>query len=75
MTNENGSIKNVTFLSTSSIPYTPKSRKKRSLSSENIIELMIVADKKMADYHGERLHNYIFTLMSIVRVFEIIVHT
>lgn len=75
VTGENGSIKNVTFLSTSSTPYTLKSRKKRSLSSENIIELMIVADKKMADYHGERLHNYIFTLMSIVRVFETIFHT
>lgn len=51
-------------------PYTPKSRKKRSLSSENVVELMIVADKKMADYHGEELHNYILTLMSIVIFFD-----
>lgn len=46
--------------------YTPNSRKKRSLSSEYIVELMIVADKKMADYHGAELHNYVLTLMSIV---------
>lgn len=56
------------FLSSTGVSqYTPNSRKKRSLSSEYIVELMVVADKKMADYHGAELHNYILTLMSIVR--------
>lgn len=63
---QNRLIENVKFSSSTGIPYTPKSRKKRSLSSEYIVELMVVADKKMADYHGEGLHNYILTLMSSV---------
>ncbi|VVC45349.1 Peptidase M12B, ADAM-TS,Metallopeptidase, catalytic domain,ADAM-TS Spacer 1,Peptidase M12B, partial [Cinara cedri] len=63
---QNGFIENDRFVSSTGIPYTPKSRKKRSSSSENIVELMVVADKKMADYHGDELHNYILTLMSIV---------
>lgn len=66
-TNQNRLIENDRYLSSTGIPYTPKSRKKRSLSSEYVVELMIVADKKMADYHGDALHNYILTLMSIVR--------
>lgn len=73
-TNQIRLTENNTALSTTTgIPYAPtqKSRKKRSLSSENVVELMIVADKKMADYHGDELHNYILTLMSIVRVFKI----
>lgn len=65
----NDFIEDDRFASSTGIPYTPKSRKKRSSSSENIVELMVVADKKMADYHGDELHNYILTLMSIVRVF------
>ncbi|XP_050542210.1 A disintegrin and metalloproteinase with thrombospondin motifs 20-like isoform X1 [Daktulosphaira vitifoliae] len=52
--------------STSEIPHTPKFRRKRSLSSEHIVELMVVADKKMSEYHGHELNNYILTLMSIV---------
>lgn len=52
-----------------SVPFVPKSRRrKRSLSAEHVVELMVVADKKMADYHGEQLHNYVLTLMSIVSV-------
>ncbi|XP_050424208.1 A disintegrin and metalloproteinase with thrombospondin motifs 9-like isoform X2 [Adelges cooleyi] len=63
LVSESGSI----VSSTTGIPgYTPKSRKKRSLSSEYIVEIMVVADRKMADYHGNELHNYILTLMSIV---------
>ncbi|XP_073974376.1 ADAM metallopeptidase with thrombospondin type 1 motif A isoform X2 [Rhodnius prolixus] len=42
------------------------SRKRRSLSEEYIIELMIVADKKMKDYHGSGLISYVLTLMSTV---------
>jgi hypothetical protein len=45
--------------------YTPK-RKKRSYSQEYFIEIMVVADKKMAEYHGDGLYHYILTLMSIV---------
>jgi len=45
-----------------------KYRKKRSLTSEYVVELMVVADKKMAEYHGKELHNYVLTLMSIVSV-------
>lgn len=77
-TNQNRLTENNTVLDTSTgVPYTPttKSRKKRSLSSENIVELMVVADKKMADYHGDELHNYILTLMSIVRVFLIFIYS
>lgn len=64
--NANSSTESDRFVGSNGIPFTPKSRKKRSLSSENVVELMIVADKKMADYHGEELHSYILTLMSIV---------
>lgn len=63
---QNRLIENVRFSSSTGIPYTPKSRKKRSLSLEHVVELMVVADKKMADYHGDGLHNYILTLMSSV---------
>lgn len=68
--NQSRLIENNRFSTSTGIPYTPKSRKKRSSSSEYVVELMIVADKKMAEYHGEELHNYILTLMSIVIVFE-----
>jgi hypothetical protein len=71
-TNASSSTENDRFFSSNDKPLIPKSRKKRSLSSENVVELMIVADKKMADYHGEELHSYILTLMSIVSVLEIL---
>lgn len=54
------------FSSSTSLPYAKKTRKKRSLTSEYVVELMVVADKKMAEYHGKELHNYVLTLMSIV---------
>lgn len=58
------------FSSSTGLPYTKKLRKKRSLTSEYVVELMVVADKKMAEYHGKELHNYVLTLMSIVSVSE-----
>lgn len=54
------------FSSSTGLPYTKKPRSKRSLTSEYVVELMVVADKKMAEYHGKELHNYVLTLMSIV---------
>jgi len=54
------------FSSSTGLPYTKKPRNKRSLTSEYVVELMVVADKKMAEYHGKELHNYVLTLMSIV---------
>lgn len=41
-------------------------RVKRSPSQEYFIEIMVVADSKMADYHGSELNAYVLTLMSIV---------
>jgi hypothetical protein len=43
-------------------------RNKRSYSQEYFVEIMVVADKKMADYHGDGLYHYILTLMSIVSI-------
>jgi hypothetical protein len=43
-------------------------RSKRSYSQEYFIEIMVVADKKMAEYHGDGLYHYILTLMSIVSI-------
>lgn len=69
VTERNRLIENNRFLSTSGMPTIFKSRKKRSSSLEHVVELMVVADKKMAEYHGDKLQNYILTLMSIVIVF------
>lgn len=63
-------IENDIFSSSTGLPYPKKLRKKRSLTSEYVVELMVVADKKMAEYHGKELHNYVLTLMSIVSVSE-----
>lgn len=49
-------------------------RKKRSISGSSgmnannayTMEVLVAADKKMQEYHGSALHNYILTLMSIV---------
>lgn len=43
-----------------------KHRQKRSISYERYVEVMVVADKTMADYHGKNLNHYILALMSIV---------
>lgn len=40
----------------------------RHSNHEYFIEVMVVADKRMADYHKEKLHFYIMTLMSHVRI-------
>lgn len=46
--------------------YQGHSRRKRSLSQEFIIELLLVADLKMAEYHGSGLDAYVLTLMATV---------
>ncbi|GBM23910.1 A disintegrin and metalloproteinase with thrombospondin motifs 20 [Araneus ventricosus] len=44
----------------------PLIRKKRSESRELHLEVLVVADSKMARYHGPNLDHYILTLMSTV---------
>lgn len=41
-------------------------RSKRSISSEFFVEMMVVADRSMAEYHGDFLEIYIYSLMYIV---------
>lgn len=41
-------------------------RPRRALPREYFIEIMVVADAKMVDYHGHGLFNYILVLMSTV---------
>lgn len=49
-----------------------QSRKKRSAPyQEYNIEIMVVADRKMAEYHGSEFKSYVLTLMSIVSVLEL----
>ena len=43
-----------------------RKRYKRSFSHERHIEIMVVADDKMAKYHGDNLHQYILSLMATV---------
>lgn len=46
-----------------------RKRRKRSTISphqEYNIEIMVVADRKMAEYHGAEFKSYVLTLMSIV---------
>ena len=38
-------------------------------SNENWLEIMVVADGPMVKYHGDKLQNYILTLMQIVSFF------
>lgn len=46
---------------------TPTGRRGKPLSRrEYFVEVMVVADKKMAEYHGGGLNDYVLTLMSIV---------
>lgn len=44
----------------------PSKRVKRSESYNNTVELMIAADKKMLDYHGDGLEQYVLTLVAVV---------
>ncbi|KAI1303201.1 A disintegrin and metalloproteinase with thrombospondin motifs 20 [Halotydeus destructor] len=46
--------------------FSHQGRTRRSYSHERHIELMIVADPKMARYHGDNLRQYILTLMATV---------
>lgn len=44
-------------------------RTKRFLSYPRYVEVMVVADNKMVEYHGANLQHYVLTLMSIVSIF------
>lgn len=44
----------------------PPRRMKRSAYQEYTIELMVVADKKMVEFHGDDLHHYIINLIAAV---------
>lgn len=46
-------------------------RPRRALPREYFIEIMVVADKKMVDYHGSGLISYILVLMSTVGTYTI----
>ena len=51
------------------IPTKPTStRNKRSVSRDHTVELMIVADSKMAEYHGDGLEQYILSLVAVVSI-------
>jgi hypothetical protein len=42
-------------------------RYKRSVSNENFVETLVVADKTMAEYHGlSQIQAYILTVMNVV---------
>ena len=42
-------------------------RLRRSVSRENFVETLVVADKRMVAYHGlDQIQSYILTLMNIV---------
>lgn len=41
-------------------------RFKRSYSYERHVEVFVVADHSMSEYHGTNLHHYLLTLMSTV---------
>ncbi|KAM6437992.1 A disintegrin and metalloproteinase with thrombospondin motifs 20 [Liasis olivaceus] len=44
----------------------PHSRRKRFLSYPRYVEVMVTADARMAQHHGQNLQHYVLTLMSIV---------
>lgn len=48
------------------IPNALERRVKRSYSHERHIELMVVVDSKMVQYHGDNLRHYVLTLMATV---------
>ncbi|KAM4722780.1 A disintegrin and metalloproteinase with thrombospondin motifs 9 [Rhinophrynus dorsalis] len=52
---------------TNTINPTPSRRRtKRFLSYPRYVEVMVVTDHKMVEYHGNNLQHYVLTLMSIV---------
>lgn len=42
---------------------------KSSETNEYTIEVLVAVDKKMQEYHGKNLKNYVLTLMSVVSVY------
>lgn len=42
-------------------------RERRSISSERNVEVLVVADKSMYDFHQDDLENYLLTVMNMVR--------
>lgn len=46
-------------------------RPRRALPREYFIEIMVVADAKMVEYHGSGLVSYILVLMSTVGIYII----
>lgn len=40
-------------------------------TKEYTIEVLVAVDKKMQEYHGENLKNYVLTLMSVVSVYVV----
>jgi len=46
-------------------------RPRRALPREYFIEIMVVADAKMVEYHGSGLVSYILVLMSTVSIRKI----
>lgn len=47
------------------LPGSGNSRKKRFVSSPRYVEIMLVADQSMAEFHGSNLKHYLLTLMSV----------
>lgn len=45
-----------------------RKRSKRSFSEEYFVEMLVVADSSMANYHGGDVENYILALMYIVSI-------
>lgn len=41
-----------------------------SKTNDYTIEVLVAVDKKMREYHGKNLENYVLTLMSVVGVCE-----
>ena len=51
-------------------PQVEAKRKRRSVSVERNVEVLVVADQKMVDYYSnEDLNNYILTVMNMVGFF------
>jgi hypothetical protein len=55
--------------SKSSSSSTSHQRSRRSVSRENFVETLVVADRRMVVYHGvDHIQSYVLTLMNIVRL-------
>ena len=50
----------------STLTTSPHSRRKRSVSYKNYVEVLVAADHLMLRYHKDDLQNYILNLMAIV---------